>query len=223
MPISTLAASPDSALVSLTGRCTVGSISICGRCTPSSASIGWCLPTGETFFNGAIGSNPFPTPKGLERVLFWGGKAAWVVLWMVLPLTQVAVGVWLLAFMWTYLVLGFTLSIVFQLAHIAEEAEFPVLTGEPKADRSFFEHQLATTVNFAPKNRFLNWYLGGLNFQVEHHLFPKGVPSALSSDRAHRAERGREARRAVLLAADVPGGPRFPRAVDLPNGPAAPS
>ncbi len=125
------------------------------------------------FFSRKIGSNRFPSPKGVERLLFWGGKVVWVGLWLALPLTVHTVGPWLLALLWTYVVLGFTLSIVFQLAHIVEEAEFPVMPeATSRIRREFFYHQLATTLNFAPKNRWLTWYLGGLNFQVEHHLFP---------------------------------------------------
>ena len=126
------------------------------------------------FFSRSIGSNKFPTPTGAEQFLFWFGKAMWVVIWLAIPLAVQPAGPWLAALLWTYLVLGFTLSIVFQLAHIVEEAEFPVMDGDPaRADRDFFHHQLATTVDFARKNPVLTWYLGGLNFQVEHHLFPK--------------------------------------------------
>ena len=32
---------------------------------------------------------------------------------------------------------------------------------------------METTVDFAPRSRLLAWYLGGLNFQVEHHLFSR--------------------------------------------------
>ncbi|MEO1338425.1 MAG: acyl-CoA desaturase, partial [Myxococcota bacterium] len=125
------------------------------------------------FFSSTIGSNAFPTPKGRERILFWAGKAAWAVIWLIIPLSFNTPLAWLPMLLWTYLVLGFTLSVVFQLAHIVKEAEFLKLEGDPaRAERDFFEHQLATTINFATKNRWLTWYLGGLNFQVEHHLFP---------------------------------------------------
>ena len=40
-------------------------------------------------------------------------------------------------------------------------------------DNTWAIHQLHTTVNFARKNKWLSWYVGGLNFQVEHHLFPR--------------------------------------------------
>ena len=126
------------------------------------------------FFAGAIGSNRFPKPRGAEGVLFWLGKALWVVIWLAIPLAFQSAGTWLLGMLWAYLVLGFTLSIVFQLAHIVEEAEFLSFEGDKApANREFFFHQLATTIDFAPQNRWMSWYLGGLNFQVEHHLFPK--------------------------------------------------
>jgi len=69
---------------------------------------------------------------------------------------------------------GVVLSVVFQLAHCVEEADFPLPrpdTGRMAA--AWAEHQVQTTVDFAPRNRFLTWYVGGLNFQIEHHLFPQ--------------------------------------------------
>lgn len=70
--------------------------------------------------------------------------------------------------------LGVTLACVFQLAHCVEEAEFPrpMPAGEPMAS-DFAIHEVETSVDFAKDNAILSWYLGGLNFQVEHHLFPK--------------------------------------------------
>ena len=65
---------------------------------------------------------------------------------------------------------GFILSITFQLAHVVDKAEFP--TEEEVKQSSILEHQLKTTANFATKNWLVTWYTGGLNFQVEHHLFP---------------------------------------------------
>jgi len=63
---------------------------------------------------------------------------------------------------------------VFQLAHCVEESAFPLLEGgSNRVARCWAEHQVQTTADFARRNRLLTWYLGGLNFQVEHHLFPK--------------------------------------------------
>jgi linoleoyl-CoA desaturase len=69
------------------------------------------------------------------------------------------------------------LSIVFQLAHCVEEADFPVpvptATGGEQVEMDWAMHQVQTTVNFARRNPVLRWFLGGLNFQIEHHLFHK--------------------------------------------------
>jgi linoleoyl-CoA desaturase len=69
---------------------------------------------------------------------------------------------------------GFVLSVVFQLAHTVTETTFPV----PAATSNDIEnewaiHQVQTTANFATKNKLISWLVGGLNFQIEHHLFPK--------------------------------------------------
>jgi linoleoyl-CoA desaturase len=70
------------------------------------------------------------------------------------------------------LVCGFILSVVFQLAHVVEEATQPAQNTAGNIENEWMIHQLETTVNFCPKNKLLNWYAGGLNYQVEHHLFP---------------------------------------------------
>ena len=63
---------------------------------------------------------------------------------------------------------------MFQLAHCVEEAEFRVpADGSRRIEREWMAHQIETAVDFARDNRLLTWYLGGLNFQIEHHLFPK--------------------------------------------------
>ena len=83
------------------------------------------------------------------------------------PLLQV-----LIVFLGIHLILGLTISIIFQLAHTVEGNAFP----RPAAPTGTIEnewaiHEVETTANFAPKNRLATWYLGGLNFQIEHHLF----------------------------------------------------
>ena len=66
-----------------------------------------------------------------------------------------------------------TLAITFQLAHAVEEAAFPSLDKSGRASTEWAVHQVEASVNFAPRNRVLTWYLGGLNYQIEHHLFPR--------------------------------------------------
>jgi linoleoyl-CoA desaturase len=68
---------------------------------------------------------------------------------------------------------GIILSLVFQLAHTVEETTHPMPNAEGIIENDWAIHQLNTTVNFSRKNKVLSWYVGGLNFQVEHHLFPK--------------------------------------------------
>jgi linoleoyl-CoA desaturase len=65
-----------------------------------------------------------------------------------------------------------TMTTVFQLAHIVENVAFPTPTQEGKIANSFARHQLATTSNFATKSKIAEFLFGGLNFQIEHHLFP---------------------------------------------------
>lgn len=67
---------------------------------------------------------------------------------------------------------GLVLGLVFQLAHSVEEASFPLPNAANIIENDWAMHQLNTTVNFARGNKLLSWYVGGLNFQVEHHLFP---------------------------------------------------
>jgi linoleoyl-CoA desaturase len=71
-------------------------------------------------------------------------------------------------------VTGLSISIVFQLAHVVEETQFhsPNEHGAP-ARQEWAIHQIISTANFATGSRVLHWLLGGLNFQIEHHLFPR--------------------------------------------------
>lgn len=67
---------------------------------------------------------------------------------------------------------GFILSVIFQLAHVVEGVDQPVPSAEGLIENDWVVHELHTTANFARNNHLLNWYIGGLNFQIEHHLFP---------------------------------------------------
>lgn len=84
-------------------------------------------------------------------------------------------GVVILASAWTF---GFLLSVIFQLAHCIDETQFSSLADVDSQGRMHFyweENQALATSDFCPRNWFLNWYVGGLNRQIEHHLFP-GIP-----------------------------------------------
>lgn len=69
-------------------------------------------------------------------------------------------------------VCGFILSTIFQAAHVVTETSFPIPNNSGNMENNWAIHQLHTTANFAKNNRILSWFVGGLNFQVEHHLFP---------------------------------------------------
>ena len=78
----------------------------------------------------------------------------------------------LLAFVVMHLLVGLLVSIVFQIAHIMPSSEFPLPNSEGEIENDWYRHQFDTTTNFSPKNKILFWLIGGLNYQVEHHILP---------------------------------------------------
>lgn len=87
-------------------------------------------------------------------------------------LTSYSGGEIFIGFLSLHLAAGVGLAVIFQPSHLMSEVEFPSPDKDGKMKYSRFVHQLYTSVNFANGNRFVTWYGGGLNFQVEHHLFP---------------------------------------------------
>jgi linoleoyl-CoA desaturase len=123
---------------------------------------------------GRIGPHRFVRPRGWDLAILLGGKALFFSLAFVIPLMVHPVWLVLVVFGATSFVQGLVLSVVFQLAHCVECASFPMPQVETgRMETSWAVHQVATTVDFARKNRVLSWYVGGLNYQVEHHLFPQ--------------------------------------------------
>lgn len=123
---------------------------------------------------GHIEETPLPWPRGKELVGFWVGKAVFLGWTLAIPLYFHPVWQVVLAFFVASFVLAFTIALTFQLAHCVEEAEFSSIAEMTAAGRvEWARHQVETTVDFAPRNRLLAWYMGGLNFQIEHHLFSK--------------------------------------------------
>ena len=93
---------------------------------------------------------------------------------LVLPLILAPVAWWvvLIGFVIMHLIAGLLLACVFQPAHVMPTTEYPIPDEKGTIDNNWAVHQLLTTTNFAPKSRWFGWYVGGLNFQIEHHLFP---------------------------------------------------
>jgi linoleoyl-CoA desaturase len=115
----------------------------------------------------------YPKMSRADKLNFWLGKLFFFVITIGLPLQVFPWWQVLIGFFVVYLILGLSIGLVFQLAHIMEAADFPEPVGNPlHIDNEWAIHEVQTTVNFAPNNRLLNWYIGGLNYQIEHHLLP---------------------------------------------------
>lgn len=115
-----------------------------------------------------------------EQILFWKTKALYIAFWFVIPIiifslrmdfksALIYVGVWYLV---KAVVLGWNLSFTFQLAHVVDGSSFPKPNNDGLLDMEPFEHQLITTGDFAQGNILVTEYSGGLNYQIEHHMFP---------------------------------------------------
>lgn len=111
---------------------------------------------------------------GWGHVGFWGSKIAYISLFIVLPIYMLGWPVALGGYFCLSLTTGIFITTVFQMAHVVENMDFITGTEDlTTVPSDWASHQVQTTSNFATKNRFWAWMLGGLNFQVEHHLFPK--------------------------------------------------
>ncbi len=109
-----------------------------------------------------------------DHIIFWVSKALYLFFYAVVPIIFVGWGAWFVGFLIVHIVMGTTLSVVFQLAHVVEKTGFEAAGEEAKVlDTEWAVHELKTTANFAPRNKMISWFVGGLNYQVEHHLFPR--------------------------------------------------
>jgi linoleoyl-CoA desaturase len=101
-------------------------------------------------------------------------KIAYVFIFLVAPiwLLGMPAGSWILGFVIMHFFAGLILSVVFQLAHTVEHTTHPRPDEHGNIENSWAIHQMNTTVNFSRNSKIISWYVGGLNFQVEHHLFP---------------------------------------------------
>ena len=108
-----------------------------------------------------------------EHVIFWLTKIVYTFVYIVIPVYFKGFGAWLIGFSIASFSCGIFIGLVFQLAHAVEGTDFPQPTAENLITEEWAVHQIRTTANFATKSKLVSWMLGGLNFQVEHHLFPK--------------------------------------------------
>jgi linoleoyl-CoA desaturase len=102
-------------------------------------------------------------------------KSTYLAIFLVLPVVVFSIpfSEIIIGFLVMHFTAGLVLTIIFQLAHTVEGTSHPVIPETGIVAKDWAIHQLETTVNFSPRNKWLSWYVGGLNFQIEHHLFPK--------------------------------------------------
>lgn len=127
--------------------------------------------------SGSIGLIKISKMTSLERCVFWGGKLLYASYMLVLPAifschsgSRVAI-----LYLTSQLITGWTLALMFQVAHVVEKADFPVIEkvdGVSKVSQGWAASQVSTTNNFCTDSLFWTHISGGLNFQIEHHLFP---------------------------------------------------
>ena len=102
------------------------------------------------------------------KLFYFGWAIVLPLIVLTIPWWQFAIG-----FVTMHLVAGLILGVIFQLAHVVEGPEYPVPDHQGRMEDAWLIHEMATTANFARGNRLLTWYVGGLNHQIEHHLFPR--------------------------------------------------
>lgn len=110
-----------------------------------------------------------------EWIILVVTKAIYYTYMLVLPMLLLDIS-WihlLIGFGTLHLTAGLILGIIFQLAHVVEETDHPEPDEENMIDEHWMIHEMVTTNNFARDNKALCWFVGGLNFQIEHHLFPR--------------------------------------------------
>ena len=129
----------------------------------------------KEMIRGRIAANhKIPRPKGWDLTIFLIGKAIFVGWIFVIPSIFHSAWVVLLFYVLIEAVLGITMSLVFLLAHMVEPADFPMpRTDNGRIEKPWAIHQVETAVDYSRHSRVAAWLLGGLNFQIEHHLFPR--------------------------------------------------
>jgi linoleoyl-CoA desaturase len=128
----------------------------------------------KKYFSGKIADTYFRKMDRREHIIFWGSKVLYIGIFLVVPMLTVGVLPTLAGYAIMSAVCGLTLGIIFQLAHVIEGTSVHSVSDEPVRQMDDWTiHQLSTTANFSTRNKIMSWFAGGLNFQVEHHLFPR--------------------------------------------------
>jgi linoleoyl-CoA desaturase len=142
----------------------------------SLASLSWVLRKDYVkFFQKKIGQHPTTKHPRKEYFNLFFYKAIYYFFFIVLPLLVLDITWWqfIIGFIGMHLAEGLVLGLVFQLAHVVEGTDFPVPNEQGNMEEAWADLQMRTTANFATNSRLAGFLLGGLNRQIEHHLFPK--------------------------------------------------
>jgi linoleoyl-CoA desaturase len=140
------------------------------------ASLSWVFRKDyKKFFQPKIGNYDNSKHPKMEYFNLFFFKIVHYTLFIIIPLMVLDVTWWqfIIGFLAFHFAQGLVLGLVFQLAHVVEETIFPIPNYEGNIEEAWAIHQMQTTANFARKSWLANFLCGGLNFQVEHHLFPQ--------------------------------------------------
>jgi linoleoyl-CoA desaturase len=114
--------------------------------------------------------------KSYKKLLFLliVSKLIYYIVFLIIPILVLPFAWYLtiVLFLAMHFTSGFVLTVIFQTAHVVPSSEYPLPNESGKLENNWAIHQLLTTTDFSPKNRVLSWFIGGLNYQIEHHLFP---------------------------------------------------
>lgn len=128
----------------------------------------------KKFFQKKIGEHVLVHPK-IEYYKLFLFKGIYYFLFIVLPLMVMNITFlqFLIGFLAMQFAQGLVLGLVFQLAHVVEGTSFPIPDQQGNIEEAWAAHQMTTTANFAVNSKLAAFLCGGLNRQIEHHLFPK--------------------------------------------------
>jgi linoleoyl-CoA desaturase len=125
------------------------------------------------FVRGSIGQSRLRVPRGWDLAGLLTGKLVFIGWAVVIPLLIYPWWVVAVSYVCVSMVVSLVMATTFQLAHCVEEASCPTSDELGDGSRVWAVHQIESTVDFCPRNPVLTWMLGGLNYQIEHHLFPR--------------------------------------------------
>ncbi len=121
----------------------------------------------------------FPTHDYLKRTthppreyaILFAGKGLYLTYMLILPVVWLGKPILLvlLSFVLVHLIIGLTVSLVFQTTHTVDSTYFPSDRGE--FDNGVY-HIFATTADYATEKPLVAWLTGGLNHHIAHHLCP---------------------------------------------------